>query len=392
MLSAMKRIEEELEQIRQQGLWRQLTPHSRMGACHESGPISFASNDYLGLSQHPAITSAFYEGLEQYGHGSASSRLICGTSVAHTELENRLAALKGTDRALTFSSGFATAMGTIPALLGKDDFVVLDKLSHACLIDAAKLSTATLRVFPHNHLAKLESILQQIRSRHGSAPRILIVTESVFSMDGDLAPLREIVELKQRYDAWLLVDEAHGFGVLGPHGAGLAEELALQGRIDLQMGTLSKAAGLAGGFIAASSPVIDLLINRARSFIFSTAPPPALAHAAVCALEIIASPEGQFLRQQLQERIHDFTIGLLPDPHRSPIVPLILGSNEAALRASQQLTQKGFVVPAIRYPTVPRNLARLRVSLSAVHTPHAVMALREACRIIDQINQADHPH
>ena len=382
----MKRIEEELEQIRKQGLWRQLTPHSRMGACHESGPISFASNDYLGLSQHPAITSAFHEGLEQFGHGSASSRLICGTSIAHSELENRLAALKGTHRALTFSSGFATAMGTIPALLSKDDFVVLDKLSHACLIDAAKLSTATLRVFPHNHLAKLESILQQIRARHGSKPRILIVTESVFSMDGDLAPLKE------RFDAWLLVDEAHGFGILGPHGAGLAEELALQGRIDLQMGTLSKAAGLAGGFIAASSPVIDLLINRARSFIFSTAPPPALAHAAVRALDIIASSEGQFLRQQLQQRIHDFTLGLLPEPHRSPIVPLILGSNEAALSASQQLAQKGFVVPAIRYPTVPRNLARLRISLSAVHPPHAVSALREACRSIHQDSKEKLPH
>jgi 8-amino-7-oxononanoate synthase len=376
----MKRIEEELQEIHDQGLWRKLTPQAQMGATHGAAPISFASNDYLGLCQHPAITASFQQGLEKWGHGSAASRLICGTSLAHMELEERLAELKGTARALTFSSGFATAMGTIPALLGKEDFIVLDKLSHACLIDAAKLSQATLRVFPHNHLEKLESILCQIRARHGSTPRILVVTESVFSMDGDLVPLNDIVSLKEKYDAWLLLDEAHGFGTRGHHGAGLAEELGLQHRIDLQMGTLSKAAGLAGGFIAASGPIIDLLINRARSFIFSTAPPPALAHAAVRSLEIIASDEGRLLRQKLREIIQIFTENLLPTSHHSPIVPLILGSNDAAMSASQFLSDAGFTVPAIRYPTVPRHLARLRISLSAAHSHEAVIALRETCQ------------
>lgn len=372
----MRSIDQELEEIRQAGLWRKLSAQPDCGAlssvCH-----NFASNDYLGLAQHPAITAAFAEGLQLHGHGAAASRLVCGTSPAHVRLENLLAELKSSERALTFSSGYAAAMGTVPALLDKQDFIIVDKLCHACLIDAAKLSGATLRVFPHNHLDKLEHLLEKIRARHGSEPRILIATESVFSMDGDTAPLREIVDLKQRFDAWLLVDEAHGFGVLGPNGAGLAEELGLQKDIDLQMGTLSKAAGLAGGFVAASSAIIDLLINRARSFIYSTAPPPALAHAASYAVELIRSDEGKTLRQRLQQNIALMTESTVASGQRTPIIPLILGSNQNALAAAEKLTQAGFLVPAIRYPTVPRNTARLRISLSAVHSEAALLALKE---------------
>jgi 8-amino-7-oxononanoate synthase len=363
----MKRIAAELQEIRYQGLWRQLSPQAQCGASMRN----FASNDYLGLARHPAIAAAFHEGLEIHGHGAAASRLVCGTSHAHTHLEDAIASLKSSERVLTFNSGYAAAMGVIPALLGANDFIIVDKLCHACLIDAAKLSTATLRVFPHNHLGKLESLLQTIRAKHGSEPRIIIATESVFSMDGDLAPLHEIVALKQRYDAWLLLDEAHGFGILGPHGAGLAEQLNLQSQIDLQMGTLSKAAGLAGGFIAASSAIIDLLINRARSFIYSTAPPPALAHAACNAIEIIRSQEGRELRQTLQ-----CNIALLA-AQTTPIIPHILGSNEMALAASKQLAQAGFLVPAIRYPTVPRNSARLRISLSAAHSHDDILHLKD---------------
>jgi 8-amino-7-oxononanoate synthase len=360
-------MDQELEEIRQAGLWRKLTPQSHCGADSHN----FASNDYLGLAQHPAITNAFHEGLKIHGHGSAASRLVCGTSQAHIQLESAIAELKSTARALTFSSGYAAAMGIIPALLDKNDFIIVDKLSHACLIDAAKLCGATIRVFPHNHLGKLENLLDSIRAKHGSEPRILIATESVFSMDGDTAPLREIVALKQRFDAWLLVDEAHGFGVLGAQGGGLAEELALQSQIDLQMGTLSKAAGLAGGFVAASSPFIDLLINRARSFIYSTAPPPALAHAACHAVALIRSAEGQKLRQQLQQNI------ALLDHQKTPIIPHILGSNEKALAAAEKLAHAGFLVPAIRYPTVPRNTARLRISLSAVHSEASILELKK---------------
>jgi len=372
----MRGIEEELEEIRQQGLWRKLTPYRQMGGQTSDGMQQFASNDYLGLAHHPAITEAFQEGLRIHGHGAAASRLVCGTSHAHLKLEAAIAERKGTMRALTFSTGYAAAMGSIPALMGKSDFIIVDKLSHACLIDAAKLSGATIRVFPHNHVEKLGKLLDSIRSQHGSEPRILIVTESVFSMDGDIAPLREIVALKQSYDAWLLVDEAHGFGVFGEQGGGLAEELGLQQDIELQMGTLSKAAGLAGGFIAGSSALIDLLINRARSLIYSTAPPPALAHAALRSVELIGSAEGKALRQQLQTNVcilRESPVSAL----LTPIIPVILGSNENAMQASARLAEAGFVVPAIRYPTVPRNSARLRISVSAAHQESSLHALRD---------------
>ena len=329
---------------------------------------NFASNDYLGLARHPQIEAALIEGVQRFGAGSAASRLVCGTLPPHRLLEEALAAAKQTEAALTFSSGFTTALGVIPAIVGKEDFILLDKLSHACLIDAAHLSGSTIRVFPHNDLGKLERLLISTRAKSASA-RILIATESVFSMDGDLCPLREIVLLAEAHDALLLLDEAHGFGVFGEHGMGLAEQENLQQRITFQMGTLSKAAGLSGGYLAASRDWIDLLSNRARSFIYSTAPPPALAHAALASLALIRAAEGKFLRARLQENI------AVLSPHSTPIVPVILGSNEATLTASSELEQAGFLVPAIRFPTVPRGAARLRVSLSAAHSLDTVLLL-----------------
>jgi 8-amino-7-oxononanoate synthase len=336
---------------------------------------NFSSNDYLGLARHPALEGALVEGVRQYGAGSAASRLVCGTLPPHRLLEDKLAEAKQTQAALSFSSGFATALGAIPAIVGKDGFVLLDKLSHACLVDAARLSGATLRVFPHNDTDKLERLLVSVRSKHAAA-RILVVTESVFSMDGDLCPLRRIVELTESHGALLLLDEAHGFGVLGESGMGLAEREGLQGRITFQMGTLSKAAGLSGGYLAASREWIDLLINRARSFIYSTAPPPALAHAAITALDIIRSEEGRGRRRLLEE--NTCLLGEFP----SPIIPRLLGSNEAALAASSALAESGFIVPAIRYPTVPRGSARLRISVSAAHPREAVLGLQAALKSI----------
>lgn len=330
---------------------------------------NFASNDYLGLARHPEIEAAFIEGVQRFGAGSAASRLVCGTLPPHRSLEIALAEAKQTEAALTFSSGFATAMGVIPAVVGKSDFVLLDKLSHACLVDAARLSGATLRVFPHNDLEKLERLLVSTRGKSPTA-RILVATESVFSMDGDLCPLREIVCLTETYDALLLLDEAHGFGVLGEHGMGLAEQENLQHRIAFQMGTLSKAAGLSGGYLAASQDWIDLLTNRARSFIYSTAPPPALAHAALASLNLIRSEAGKILRANLQQNIAEIA------SRGTPIIPIVLCSNEDALAASAVLEQAGFLVPAIRYPTVPRGTARLRVSLSAAHPPEAIAQLK----------------
>lgn len=329
---------------------------------------NFASNDYLGLARHPDIEAALAEGLAKYGAGSAASRLVCGSLPPHEILEETLATAKQTEAALTFSSGFATALGAIPAIVGKTDFVILDKLCHACLVDGARLSGATLRVFPHNDMGKLARLLTSIRAKSATA-RILVLTESVFSMDGDLCPLREMVELTEAHDALLFLDEAHGFGVLGPHGMGLAEQENLQGRIAFQMGTLSKSAGLSGGYLAASRPWIDLLVNRARSFIYSTAPPPALAHAAATAVVLLQSTTGDALRETLRENIALLAVS------PTPIVPRILGSNEAAMAASRALADAGFLVPAIRFPTVPRGTARLRISVTAAHPPAAVEEL-----------------
>jgi 8-amino-7-oxononanoate synthase len=364
---------EELRKLQAEGLLRALQPlDSPAGPRVTRGGRelwNFSSNDYLGLARHPEIEAALIEGVHRYGAGSAASRLVCGTLPPHILLEEAIAAAKQAEAALVFSSGFATALGVIPAVAAKQDYVVLDKLCHACLVDAARLSGATIRVFPHNDPAKLARLLATIRAKDPQA-RILVITESVFSMDGDLCPLREIVDLTEQHDALLLLDEAHGFGVLGAHGMGLAEREGLQQRVTFQMGTLSKAAGLSGGYVAASREWIDLLVNRARPFIYSTAPPPALAHAALTALRLIRTEEGKSLRGKLRD-----IISLIADSP-TPIIPRIFGSNEAALAASAALADAGFMVPAIRYPTVPRGSARLRVSLSAAHPPEAVAALK----------------
>jgi len=375
----------ELDALAAQGLLRRLRPLEA-----GTGPLitrdgrtlhNFASNDYLGLANHPDLTDSFVDGLRRFGTGAGASRLITGSLPPHHALEAELASAKEAQAALLFSSGFATALGTLPAIAGKGDTIVLDKLCHACLIDGAKLSGANLRVFPHNDLAKLARLLRSTRDRAPAGARIVIVTEAVFSMDGDLCPLREIIDLKQRHGALLLLDEAHAFGVMGPTGMGLAEELGVQEQVDFQMSTLSKAAGLAGGYLAASRDFIDLLVNRARSFVYSTAPPPALAHAARTSLRLIRSADGAARREQLARHAR----WLRQMTHRegnppSPIMPIQLGSNEAALAAAAGLEEAGFFVPAIRYPTVPRGTARLRVSLSAAHTPEAVAELAIALK------------
>jgi 8-amino-7-oxononanoate synthase len=312
------------------------------------------------------------DGARRFGAGAGASRLVAGSLKPHHELEDALAEAKGTAAALTFSSGFASAMGCIPAIVGKGDTVILDKLAHACLVDAARASGATPRVFPHNHLDRLACLLEKTR-RTDSHGRILVITESVFSMDGDVCPLREIVDLCERHGALFWLDEAHAIGVLGPQGLGLAQAEGVAGRIDFQMGTLGKALGVAGGYLAASREWIDVMVNRARAFIYSTAPPPALAVAASEALAISRSPEGDALRSRL--RAHLTTLGR--PTHPSAIIPIILGDNAAALAASAALADLGLLVPAIRYPTVPRGTARLRVSLSATHESADVAALQK---------------
>lgn len=370
----MPKPTEELDQLRAQGLERTLQALDSQAGIRVSrnGKTlwNFASNDYLGLASHPAIIESFIEGIKKFGVGSTASRLICGTLPPHQQLESSLAEAKQSEAALTFSSGFATAIGTIPAIVGKSDFVLLDKLCHACLIDAAKLSGATIRVFPHNDLAKLKSLLSSVRAKSPNA-QILVATESVFSMDGTICPLTPMLDLVEAFDAMLLLDEAHGFGVLGPTGMGLAEEENVAHRITFQMGTLSKAAGLSGGYLCATQDWIKLLVNKARSFIYSTAPPPAIASAAITSLQIIRSTEGRALREKIRENIVTLTSG----DSKIPIIPHILGSNEATLSTANALIDAGFLVPAIRFPTVPRNTARLRISLSAAHPPEAIKSL-----------------
>ncbi len=400
-------LKQRLDSIRQQGLFRELhrldSPQGPRLRHNGRELINFSSNDYLGLTNHPALTEAAIKSVEQFGAGSGASRLICGSLAPHHELEEALAAFKGTKAALTFSTGYAAALGTIPALLGRDDVVILDKLVHACIVDAARLSGAKIRIFAHNDLNDLGKILKW--SRHNNQPptsgiqrprNVLVVTESVFSMDGDHAPLAEIVALKEKYGAWLMVDEAHATGLYGQHRRGLADALGVSESIEIQMGTLGKALGASGGYLCGSRTLIDLLVNRARSFIFSTAPVPAAAAAAQAAIQLVQSREGAIRCEQLWQHVQvvgdDFRrLKLtpresLPRITASPanatkpsaIIPVILGQESAAVTAATKLRAQGFFVPAIRYPTVARGSARLRVTLTAAHTAADVAQLAGA--------------
>jgi len=370
-----------LSDIRKHNLLRHLrsldSPQGGRVSVEERTLVNFSSNDYLGLAGHPALREAAVKEFERGGFGTGASRLVCGTFAAHEELEAAVAAFKRTPAALTFSSGYAAAMGTIPALCGKDDVIILDKLCHACLVDGARLSGAHLRVFPHNDTAKLESHLRWARSRHPAA-RVLILAESVYSMDGDTAPLAEVVELKDRHGAWLFLDEAHGVGVLGRSGRGLADKLGVAGRIEVQMGTLGKALGAHGAYIAGSRKLRDFLINRNRAFIYSTAPPPPVAAAATAAIGILCSDEGSALQKKLWLNIRALQSGLALNGVESAIVPVIIGEEKNAMNAAAKLLHTGFLVPAIRYPTVARGTARLRITLSAAHTTSDITRLARA--------------
>jgi 8-amino-7-oxononanoate synthase len=379
---------EELEALRKRALDRHLREISSA-----QGPevviagrhfINFSSNDYLGLANDLRLHEAAASGIDEFGVGAGASRLISGTQSPHLRLERALAKWKGTEAALCFSSGYAAALGTIPALVTKNDVILLDKLCHASLIDGARLSGAVLRVFPHNQLRKLESLLEWAWRKH-PGKRVLIITESVFSMDGDRAPLREVVELKKRFRALLMLDEAHAIGVTGPNGRGLAAAENVSEEVDVQMGTLSKALGTSGGYICGSHTLIEWLINRARSFIYSTAPPPAIAAAGLAAVDFLASPEGEKRRLLLWKRIR-LMQRLLPRTALegedvaapSAIFPLIVGDEKAALDMAAALQTEGFLVPAIRYPTVAKGTSRLRITVTAAHQEDQIRAVCEA--------------
>jgi 8-amino-7-oxononanoate synthase len=322
--------------------------------------LSFSCNDYLNLSRHPAIIKAAVEAAQHYGVGAGASRLVTGNHPLYDELESRLARLKGTEAACVFGSGYLANIGIIPALAGSGDLILVDELSHACIHAGAKLSGATVQRYRHGDVAHAEALLAEHRGRHAHA---LIATDGVFSMDGDLAPLEDLSALALRHDAWLLADDAHGLGVVG-HGRGSA--FANGGaEVPLQMGTLSKAVGAYGGYLCASQAVINLMRTRARSFTYSTGLPPPVIAAAIAALDLIERDRA--LTEEPLHKARLFTRALNLPEAQSAIVPVIVGEAEAALAASEMLENEGFLVVAIRPPTVPAGTARLRFAFTALH-------------------------
>jgi 8-amino-7-oxononanoate synthase len=377
-------LESRLAAIREAGLLRELrrvdSPQGTRIKISRHKLLNFSSNDYLGLANHPALKQAATRAIEKFGAGAGASRLICGSLAPFHELEETIAAFKGTEAALSFSTGYTAALGTITALLGKDDVIIVDKLVHACIVDAAKLSGAKLRVFAHNDLNDLEKILKWAAKTRGPQTQVLIATESIFSMDGNSAPLKEIVALKENYGTWLMVDEAHATGLYGANRRGLAEALDLSDRIEIQMGTLGKALGASGGYICGSRALIDFLVNRARSFIFSTAPVPAAAAAATAGIHLDQSSEGKKLNERLWLHVAGFKSEIRNPKSEieSAIVPIIIGDEAKAVTAANGLREQGIFVPAIRYPAVARGSARLRVTLTAAHTKPEVEQLAAA--------------
>ena len=351
--------------------------------------LAFCSNDYLGLAAHPAVVEALREGASLYGAGSGASHLISGHGRAHALLEERLAATQAASipdaRALTFSTGYMANLAILTALGGDADAALFcESLNHASLIDGARLARAQVSVYPHADVTALAAQLAASK-----AATKIVVTDSVFSMDGDLAPLAAILALCERHGAWLVVDDAHGFGALGTNGHGALEHLALHSPHLVYMGTLGKAAGVAGAFVAAHASVIEWMIQRARPYIYTTAAPPALAHALLASLDIIEGAEGASRRAHLADLIARFRAGVKVAPwtlgaSSTAIQPVIIGANDAALRAGAGLYGRGLWVPAIRPPTVPLGTARLRVTLSAAHTVEDVAQLTAALNQLER--------
>ncbi len=337
--------------------------------------LSFSCNDYLNLSHHPAVKAAATAAVETDGAGAGAARLVTGDHPPLEALEAALAAWKGAEGACVFGSGFLAAVGTIPAVVGGGDLILLDALSHACLFSGAKLSGARVETFVHNDAADLERLLMAHR---GAAHRALVITEGVFSMDGDIAPLDAISAVAERFDAWLMVDDAHALGVIGGgRGSGTVFPTA---RVHLAMGTLSKALGAFGGYVCGDQPVIDLLKTRARSSVFATALPPASAAAALAALQVVQA-EPQRVAAVL-EKARAFTDASGLAPAQSAIVPVILGSAQAALDAQAALEAQGLLAMAIRPPTVPKGTARLRLAFSAAHDNADIVRLAAAVRAL----------
>lgn len=374
-------FEEELDLIRQKDLYRTLRTLEDRGAVrarYEGKDLTlFCGNDYLGLSHHPRVIEALKKAADQYGAGSGASRLISGTSLPHTKLEEKIAQFKNKKAALVYTAGYLANSGVLTALAGEKDLIVMDKLCHASLIDGARLSGAEVRVFPHKNYERCEELLKGATC---SGKKIL-VSDTVFSMDGDFAELSELIRLKKKYDCLLIVDDAHGTGVAGASGRGATE--GYEEDLDVIMGTLSKAIGVVGGFAATSSSIREMLINVSRPFIFATALPAAVCAAAQEAFQVIESTPD--LRIRLWFNVQRLRLGLeklgwtMPaEPF--PILPLMIGSEKEAVQKAEKLLKAGFLVPAIRTPSVSKGKARLRVTVSAAHNSQDIDCLIEALK------------
>ena len=364
-------ILEEIRRIKEAGLYREFRtiegpqgPRVRIGGREV---ILLCSNNYLGLASHPALVEAAKKAMETYGFGACASRLVSGTMKPHVELEERVADFKGREGAILFNSGYQANVGLITSLAGRGDIILADKFNHASLVDGCLLSGALFKRYPHGDMDFLEGLLK----RHHGRGRVLIVTDGVFSMDGDVAPLKDLVWLKERYGATLIVDDAHGTGVLGRGGRGSLEALGIKDESIIEVGTFGKAFGSFGAFVVGRKEVIELLRNRARSFIYTTALPPAVAAASLAAIEIVErEPErrssllekASFVRETLRQRGFD-TLG-----SRTHIIPLLVGDPRACIRMSERLLEEGIFIQAIRPPTVPLGTSRLRITVCADHS------------------------
>lgn len=371
--------EAKLAELEAQALRRRLTETDRregaLAIRNGRRLISFCCNDYLNLSQNEAVKRAAIEATEIYGVGSGASRLVSGNHPLFHALETRLANWKQTEDCVIFGSGYLANLGIVPTLMREGDLIIADELSHACLLSGSKLSGAQTEIFRHNDMAHLEELLAAHRGR---ARHCLILTDGIFSMDGDAAPVAEMAEIAERHDAWLMTDDAHGIGVVGHEGRGSSFMGAAKANVPLQMGTLSKAVGSYGGYLCASKAVADLIRTRARTLIYSTGLPPATVASAIAALDFIAASPNYCKRPV--EKARRFTRALgLPDPE-SPIVPVILGDAEATLAAAQLLEAEGYLVTGIRPPTVPPGTARLRFTFTAEHEDADIARLADIVR------------
>jgi 8-amino-7-oxononanoate synthase len=380
-------FEQELIQLKKQHLFRHLTT---IESCE--GPrivvkgksmLLMCSNDYLGLAGHPALRTAAYKAMERYGFGSGASRLVSGTSAIHQELEQKLARFKNTEAALVFNSGYAANTGIIPAVAGRGDVILSDSLNHASIIDGCRLSKAEVLVYRHRDLDHVEQFLK----RSMQARRRLIITDGVFSMDGDIAPLPGLVVLAEKYDAVMMVDDAHATGVLGKTGKGTADHFGLSGRVPIQMGTLGKAFGSFGAYVAGSRDLIAVLVNRARSFLYSTALPPAVCAASLAAIDIVEKQPGLIARLwKNRERLVNGLqlLGISTGDSESPIVPLIIGDPARAVSAADKLVEGGMYVTAIRPPTVREGSARIRTTVTASHSNEDIDTVLDMLRSLKQ--------